>query len=105
MAGLLKRTEKKEDWWKQIAKDLNSMRILEDPESQCVQILELSYNHLPDELKPCFLYFGAFAEDKEVPVEKLTWFWIAKGFIRRVDKKALLEDFAAGYLMDLISRS
>lgn len=103
IAGLLKRTEKTENWWKQIAEDLNS-RILEDPEKQCMHNLELSYNHLPDDLKPCFLYFGAFVEDKEVPVEKLTWLWIAEGFIRKVDKRPLLEDVAASYLMDLISR-
>lgn len=62
IAGLLRRTEKKVDWWKQIAEDLNS-HIL-DPESQCLHILELSYNHLPDELKPCFLYFAAWERTK-----------------------------------------
>ncbi|KAL3501672.1 hypothetical protein ACH5RR_036121 [Cinchona calisaya] len=33
------------------------------------------------------------------------WLWIAEGFIRNVDQKALPEDVAEGYLMDLIGRS
>ncbi|KAL8463830.1 hypothetical protein ACS0TY_033686 [Phlomoides rotata] len=30
-----------------------------------MQILKLSYMHLPQHLKPCFLYFGAFQKAKE----------------------------------------
>lgn len=46
----------------------------------------------------------SMGEDKEVPVQKLIWLWIAEGFIRKVEQKALLEDVAMGYLMDLIGR-
>lgn len=50
-------------------------------QTQCKGILKLSYKHLPDHLKPCFLYFGAFQEDEKVPAQKLMWLWIAEGFI------------------------
>ncbi|CAI9096264.1 OLC1v1032363C1 [Oldenlandia corymbosa var. corymbosa] len=104
IAGVLNATEEKADSWKQIEKDLNS-RILENPEVQCMHILELSYNHLPDDLKPCFLYFAAFTEDTEIPVQKLIQLWVAEGFIRKDDRKASLEDVAESYLMNLIARS
>ncbi|KAI3462446.1 hypothetical protein Pfo_019109 [Paulownia fortunei] len=70
-------------------------------------MLELSYKHLPQHLKLCFLYFGAFREDTEIPVRKLISLWIAAGFIHKEDQvnKKSLEDVGEKYLMDLISRS
>lgn len=41
----------------------------------------LSYKNLPDDMKPCFLYFAAFPEDENVPAEALTSLWIAEGFV------------------------
>ncbi|CAI9095938.1 OLC1v1031982C1 [Oldenlandia corymbosa var. corymbosa] len=102
VAGLLSRTERQADRWNQIKEHLKS-HIL-DPQTQCDQILQLSYNHLPDDLKPCFLYFAAFREDNEVPVKKLVRLWIAEGLIRKVDDKEL-EDVAGDYVEDLIGRS
>lgn len=55
-------------------------------------------------LKPCFLYFGAFLEDKESPAKKLIQLWMAEGFIQKDDCKSL-EDVATNYMMDLIRRS
>lgn len=103
IAGLLHRTNKEEDWWKQVAENLNSL-IAEDPQTRCMDILELSYNHLPDYLKPCFLYLGAFIDDKEILVRKLKWLWIAEGFVQTTFLESL-EDVAEGYMMDLIDRS
>ncbi|KAK1384117.1 hypothetical protein POM88_021852 [Heracleum sosnowskyi] len=67
--------------------------------------LEFSYSHLPQHLKPCFLSFGAFPEDNDIPVRKLLWLWIAAGFIYQDSAKKTLEDAAEQYLMDLIRRS
>ncbi|KAL3517067.1 hypothetical protein ACH5RR_023969 [Cinchona calisaya] len=103
VAGLLKRTEKRQEWWKRIAESLSS-QIINDPEAQCMKILELSYKHLPESLKACFLYLGAFLEDKDIPVSKLIRFWLAEGFIENTELMSL-EDVAEDYLMDLINRS
>ncbi|KAL2533018.1 NB-ARC domain-containing protein [Abeliophyllum distichum] len=54
-------------------------------------------------LKPCFLYFGAFAEATEIPVQKLTSLWVAEGFVERVKQKNS-NVVSYGYLTDLISR-
>ncbi|CDP05506.1 unnamed protein product [Coffea canephora] len=97
ISGLLKTTNMICDMWKAISESLNSL-IVNDPQTRCLDILELSYNHLPDYLKACFLYFGAFQGNKKIPVQKLMWLWMAEGFIQD-------NDLAKDYLRDLIERS
>nr|XP_027098614.1 putative late blight resistance protein homolog R1A-3 [Coffea arabica] len=103
VAGLLERTEKKPDLWKQIVDSL-SRRLIDDPQTQCKEILELSYEQLPYNLKACFLYFGAFLEDKDISVRKLIRLWVSEGFIKKSEEKSL-EDLGEDYLMDLVGRS
>ncbi|CDP00758.1 unnamed protein product [Coffea canephora] len=71
------------------------------------EILERSYKHLPDHLKPCFLYFGAFQAGKAISAQKLTLLWVAEGFIRTTEMGRMesLEVLAKDYLMELINRS
>ncbi|XP_047942853.1 probable disease resistance RPP8-like protein 2 [Salvia hispanica] len=64
-------------------------------------IVELSYNKLPDELKDCLLYFAVFSEDYEISVWKLIRLWIAEGLIQGKN----LEETVEEYLKDLISRN
>ncbi|KAA8529827.1 hypothetical protein F0562_034369 [Nyssa sinensis] len=103
VAGLLAKTEKTQNWWNQVAESVSSY-VFSDSEQQCMYTLALSYNHLPRHLKSCFLYLGAFPEDCEISVRKLTWLWIAEGFIEQIGEKNL-EDVAEEYLMELIDRS
>ncbi|CAI9111754.1 OLC1v1012064C1 [Oldenlandia corymbosa var. corymbosa] len=72
--------------------------------NQCKETLQLSYRHLPDHLKQCFLYFGAFKEDQQISVRELLWLWIAEGFVQETRRKSL-EDVAESYLMELIQRN
>ncbi|CAI9117462.1 OLC1v1018860C1 [Oldenlandia corymbosa var. corymbosa] len=71
---------------------------------QCLNTLELSYKNLPEHLKPCFLYFGAFPSDEEISVRRLIRLWIAEGFVRRSNSMTI-ENVAEGYMVDLIERS
>ncbi|XP_027100471.1 putative late blight resistance protein homolog R1A-4 [Coffea arabica] len=103
IASLLKGRKMKPESWKQIVRSLNP-RIIDDPQTRCMEIFELSYKNLPDYLKACFLYLAVFQEDKEIPVQKLTWLWMAEGFIQEKNSKSL-EDLAEDYLIDLIGRS
>ncbi|CAI9101988.1 OLC1v1000169C1 [Oldenlandia corymbosa var. corymbosa] len=102
IAGLL-RTNVNQVAWKEIARSVSS-HVINDPETQCKELLELSYNHLPDHLKACLLYVGAFPEDKDIPVQKLQWLWMAEGFVREVDSKSV-EDMAEDYFRDLVGRN
>ncbi|XP_016495876.1 putative late blight resistance protein homolog R1C-3 [Nicotiana tabacum] len=99
VAGLLGRIDKTKQWWKRV-----ELRFGELIQVEANALVKLSYNHLPDILKPCLLYFGAISEGKEISVAKLTSLWIAEGFIKNVREKHL-EDIAEHYLEDLIRRS
>ncbi|XP_059642452.1 putative late blight resistance protein homolog R1B-8 [Cornus florida] len=102
IAGLLTKEDKTQTRWRHVAESVSSY-IVTEPE-QFMDTLALSYNHLPYHLKPCFLYFGAFPEDYEIPVWKLIWLWVAEGFIVRNQQKSL-EAVAEDYMMELIDRS
>ncbi|CAI9102336.1 OLC1v1000593C1 [Oldenlandia corymbosa var. corymbosa] len=88
--------------WDEVEEKLmkSSSSILE----QCKETLELSYRHLPEYLKPCFLYFGAYKEDQRIRVRELLWLWIAEGFVERTGGECV-EDVAECYLTELIQRN
>lgn len=101
IAGLLAKKGLHLEGWKEIAETLGRNISTEG----CISLLELSYKHLPEFLKPCFLYFGAFQEGQVVQAKKLIQLWIAEGFILKNDPMKSLEDVAHEYLADLICRS
>ncbi|KAF3645277.1 Late blight resistance protein R1-A [Capsicum annuum] len=99
VAGILAKMEKKEQCWRQVAAEFGP-HIHNDSKN----IIEKSYQHLPYHLRLCFLYFGAFLEDEEIKVSKLTSLWISEGFIKSC-KDENLEDTADCYLENLIGRN
>ncbi|XP_023921046.2 putative inactive disease susceptibility protein LOV1 [Quercus suber] len=102
LGGLLACKEKTNRIWSKYIGHVNSY--LTEDRSSCMDILALSYNHLPQRLKPCFLYFGIYPEDFEIPVRQLIRLWIAEGFIRQIGNRNI-EDVAEDYLEELIDRS
>lgn len=102
VGGLLKKKEKKQECWEAVAQSVSSY--ITGDVDQFMDILALSLNHLPHPLQSCFLYFGEFAEDREIPVQKLILSWIAEGYVQQVGERSL-EDIAEDYLLDLIDRS
>lgn len=100
VAGILSSVE--EDCWEEVARCLSSRTFIQT--EQCMKTLELSYSQLPNYLKPCLLYMGAFPEDRDIHVQKLKLLWISEGFVLETEEKSL-EDVADDYLMDLINRS
>ncbi|PHU11257.1 hypothetical protein BC332_18187 [Capsicum chinense] len=64
--------------------------------------MQLSYDNLPDHIRPCFLYIGMFPEDARISVSKLISLWIAEGFMQNIESGRLMEEVAERYLMDLI---
>ncbi|KAL4573301.1 hypothetical protein LXL04_020101 [Taraxacum kok-saghyz] len=103
VAGLLLKKDKTRDLWKKVAESVSSY-VARDPK-QCMDVLALSYRHLPDHLKVCFIYFGAFPEDFPIPVWKLVNLWVAEGFIIQQNAQDCLEDLAEEYLEDLVERN
>ncbi|TKY65075.1 putative disease resistance protein [Spatholobus suberectus] len=71
------------------------------------EVLDLSYQDLPVQLKPCFLYLSQFPEDSEIPKTKLIQLWVAEGVVSSryaIERNETMEDVAERYLGNLISR-
>ncbi|GFP82785.1 putative late blight resistance protein homolog r1b-16 [Phtheirospermum japonicum] len=103
IGGFLAKSQRAQEYWEYIAKNLNSIVNLEDDE-RCLKVLHMSYKQLPVYLKPCFLYLGVFPEDAEIHVSTLVKLWVAEGFLKPISGKSM-EVVAREYLDDLISRN
>ncbi|KAM3222489.1 putative late blight resistance protein R1A-3 [Capsicum chacoense] len=101
IAGIIKKRPMEESWWHEVKNALFSY--LGESEEYSLSTMQLSYDNLPDHLRPCLLYIGMFPEDARIPVSKLISLWIAEGFMQNVESGRLMEEAAEGYLMDLIS--
>ncbi|KAL0318635.1 UNVERIFIED_CONTAM: putative late blight resistance proteinR1C-3 [Sesamum angustifolium] len=89
--------------WTRVSENISTY-LDEDPERRMAKAIALSYDKLPYHLRACFLYFGIFPEDFEIPVQKLIRMWIAEGFVQQnVDLS--LEAVAEDYLEELINRN
>ncbi|XP_057800179.1 putative late blight resistance protein homolog R1B-16 [Salvia miltiorrhiza] len=95
VAGILSKILKSRNLWKKIAAN----------DTQLETIIGLSYNHLPNHLKPCFLYIAGFPEDQEIRVTELVNLWISEGFVTSSSGSKSLEEEAEDYLEDLVERS
>ncbi|KAL2226780.1 UNVERIFIED_CONTAM: putative late blight resistance protein R1A-10 [Sesamum indicum] len=102
IGGLLSKESRRQEYWRNLAENLSSIVTKDD--DQCLKILGLSYNRLPQRLRACFLYMAVFPEDYEIPVAKLIRLWAAEGFLKPNASKSL-EDLAEEYLDDLIERN
>ncbi|KAH0756835.1 hypothetical protein KY290_020328 [Solanum tuberosum] len=105
IAGHLSKTVPKTlESWEYVSQTLSE--IIASHPDKCLGVLGLSYHHLPNRLKPCFLSMGNFPEDFQVETWRLIQLWIAEGFIRTSSgSRESLEEVAKHYLEDLISRN
>ncbi|KAH0756249.1 hypothetical protein KY290_026519 [Solanum tuberosum] len=99
VAGILSKMEKEVECWEQVANNLGT-HIHKDSRA----IVDNSYHVLPCHLKACFLYFGAFLEDRVIDISRLIRLWISESFIKSSEGRSL-EDIAEGYLENLIGRN
>ncbi|XP_057780807.1 putative late blight resistance protein homolog R1C-3 [Salvia miltiorrhiza] len=103
IGGFLLKSPRIVGFWEVVAKNIKSIpNSIEKQE--ILDVLSLSYNHLPPHLKPCFLYMGIFEEGREIRASRIIKFWVAEGFIKpKTDQ--MLEEIAEGYLNDLVDRN
>jgi hypothetical protein len=104
LAGRLAKMDKSLHIWSKFVGDVTSLLNSNEDTTICQKILSLSYTDLPRHLKPCFLYFGIYPEDFQIPVVELVSLWVAEGFIQPKGNR-LPEDDAEMYLEELIDRS
>jgi hypothetical protein len=102
LGGLLANKGKTPGKWSTLIGNVNWH--LTETNTICKDILALSYTNLPRRLQPCFLYFGVYPEDFEIPGRQLIHLWTAEGFIQHAGNRSI-EDVAEDYLEELIDRS
>lgn len=84
VAGHLSKIDMNQDCWANVAKGLAS--ILTRNQEQLLDLLCLSYNHLPQHMKACFLYMGVFPKNSEILITKVIRLWCAAGFLNAEEK-------------------
>ncbi|KAL2509393.1 putative disease resistance protein [Forsythia ovata] len=102
IGGLLYKGKRTHDYWMYVKQNVNSAVI--DTDDQFMEILLLSFNHLPHHLRACFLYMAVFPEDYKIRKSELTKLWVAEGFIKP-DRYKSLEAVAEKYVEDLLDRN
>ncbi|PHT27728.1 hypothetical protein CQW23_32666 [Capsicum baccatum] len=70
VSGLFCKSKSTKEEWKNVAKHIKSF-LMKDPAEQCLRVVALSYNYLPNDLKSFLLYLGIFPEDSEISVKRL----------------------------------
>uniref|UniRef100_M1BZ79 Disease resistance protein n=1 Tax=Solanum tuberosum TaxID=4113 RepID=M1BZ79_SOLTU len=102
VAGFCSKISKTKNCWEDVAHKIGL--VVSRDTKECLDLLALSYNHLPHHLKSCFLYMGAFPKNIEISVSRLIKQWIAAMFVNCTPEKDF-EEVSEGYLRDLIDRS
>ncbi|GER56761.1 disease resistance protein [Striga asiatica] len=97
IAGLLSKVERTLVEWEKVADNLRGS-------DTCLDILLLSYNNLPEHLKACFLYMGAFPEDSKISISRVVKLWAAEGFLKQSGMRTL-EDEALECILELGKRN
>ncbi|KAH6758342.1 hypothetical protein C2S51_018577 [Perilla frutescens var. frutescens] len=103
MGSFLGKSIRAKEYWESVVRDMNSI-LKSDEDELCLNLLSLSYSHLPAHLKPCFLYMGILQEDQEIHVSRLIKLFVAEGFLKPNEVQSL-EEIAEDYLKDLVDRN
>ncbi|KAK4717506.1 hypothetical protein R3W88_015844 [Solanum pinnatisectum] len=102
IAGVIAGREKKKSVWLEVVNNLHSF-ILKN-EVEVMKVIEISYDHLPDHLKLCLLYFASWPKDRTTTIYELNAAWVAEGFVEKTEMKSMKEVVKI-YVDDLISSS
>ncbi|KAM5584615.1 hypothetical protein ABKV19_004137 [Rosa sericea] len=102
--GGLMSSKKSLDQWQRVCNNLNWYLHNNSSLDPVRNILLLSFNDLPSQLKHCFLYCSLFPEDYLFKRKRVIRLWIAEGFVENV-KGVTPEEVADGYLRELCFRS
>ncbi|EYU21831.1 hypothetical protein MIMGU_mgv1a0261622mg, partial [Erythranthe guttata] len=103
IGGHLAKSKRTREHWEYISENIKKIVNSED-DGRCLKVLQLSYNHLPVHLKPCFLYMGVFVEDNMIRVSCLVKLWVSEGFVKPIKGKSL-EVVSREYLQELCDRN
>ncbi|PHT44571.1 hypothetical protein CQW23_13729 [Capsicum baccatum] len=100
IAGVIAGREKTMSVWLEVRNNLNSYIL--NSEVDVMKVIELSYDHLPLQLKPCFLYLARYPKDEEINRDWLKIIWHAEGLVEHTEMKSV-DELTEIYFDSLIS--
>ncbi|OIS97630.1 putative late blight resistance protein -like r1c-3 [Nicotiana attenuata] len=103
IGAIIARKEKVKVLWLEVLNNLDSFTF-KDKEEEDNMVIQLSYDHLPDHLKPCLLYLASYPKDTYFRISELTDLWSAQGVVEQTVMKSA-EEVTKVYLDELISSS
>ncbi|KAH0677807.1 hypothetical protein KY285_025608 [Solanum tuberosum] len=77
IGGVISRKEKKEALWLEVLDNLSSF-IFKD-EEEVEKVIQLSYDHLSDHVKPCLVCLASYYKDEDIMISELKDLWIGQG--------------------------
>ncbi|KAK7333408.1 hypothetical protein VNO80_30177 [Phaseolus coccineus] len=98
VGGLLAHKEQSVYEWRLFSEEFNTNL------NDITEVIGLSYDSLPINLKSCLLYFGMYPEGYEIESDRLVRQWVAEGFVTPDTPKSL-EEVAHEYLLGLVHRN
>ncbi|RWR74001.1 disease resistance protein RPM1-like protein [Cinnamomum micranthum f. kanehirae] len=104
IGGLMLTKEKSSLEWRKVENSLSWQLNNNKKLGGMKNILLLSFDNLPYNLKYCFLYCGLFPEDYQIQERNLIQLWVAEGFVEEREGHTL-EEAAEDYIKELTCRS
>ncbi|XP_078158655.1 uncharacterized protein LOC144554215 [Carex rostrata] len=103
LGGILRYYEMDEEKWREILEsDISEI----DDMGEVMPALRLSYQKLPQHLKPCFLYLSMFPKGKQFEKGMVIRLWMAQGYINGNTRNLkTLEEIGREYFDELQGRS
>ncbi|KAH0663991.1 hypothetical protein KY284_028922 [Solanum tuberosum] len=89
IAGVIAGREKKKTVWLEVLNNLHSF--IFKNEVEVMKVVEISYDHLPDHMKPCLLHFASKSKDSATTIFELKAVWVAEGFVEKTEMKSMEE--------------
>ncbi|OIT03189.1 putative disease resistance protein [Nicotiana attenuata] len=83
---------------------LRLLRLEESWELLERKVIQFSYDHLSDHLKPCLLYLASYPKDEYIEISELKDLWSAEGLVEQTEMKSV-EEVVEVYLDELLSNS
>ncbi|XP_078158800.1 uncharacterized protein LOC144554349 [Carex rostrata] len=102
LGGILRYEMNEEKWREILESDMSEI----DETGEVMPALRLSYQKLPQHLKPCFLYLSMFPKDTKLVKDKVVRLWMAQGYINGNTRNLrTLEEIGSEYFDELQGRS
>ncbi|MCE0481185.1 hypothetical protein HAX54_038684 [Datura stramonium] len=97
IGGVIARKEKKKVLWLEVLNNLNSFSFKD--EEEVMKVIQLSYDHLPDHLKPCLIYLASYPRDKHTLISDLTDLWSAEGLVEQTGMEVYVDELISSSLV------